>query len=130
MREAVGGSMLFYIVIAFLILYIVFVGFVMNYASAYRAANYAISRIESCNGNISGGCELDSVPVTKEQLEIDIKNKFAYTGGLILDCTNVGNIGMMYKAQLKISFDLPALEDLGWFYVQSESRTIYGTRCP
>ena len=50
MREAVGGSLLMYLIIPIIIIFIVFIGFIMRYASAYRAANFIVTQIESCQG--------------------------------------------------------------------------------
>ncbi len=51
MREALGGSLLLYLIIPIIVLFIFFIAFIMNYASAYRAANYVVTQIENCQGH-------------------------------------------------------------------------------
>ena len=58
MREAIGSSWLIYLVIIFIMIYVFFIAFIMNYASAYRAANYVVTQIENCQGKMNdcNGC--------------------------------------------------------------------------
>ena len=60
MREAVGGSMLFYIILGFLAVYIVFMGVIINYAATYRASNYVLTRLEQTEGKIELGTSNDT----------------------------------------------------------------------
>ena len=53
MREAIGGSVLFYIILGFLAVYIVFIGIIMNYAATYRASNFVITSIEQTEGYVT-----------------------------------------------------------------------------
>ena len=50
MREAVGGTMLMYIVVVFLIVYIIFMSVVINYGRVFRVKNALISKIENDEG--------------------------------------------------------------------------------
>ena len=123
MREAVGGAMLFYIVIAFLIIYIVFIGFIMNYASAYRAANYVVTQIENCQAEMSkcGGNDFSRISET-------IKNKYKYMGNIERCCLDNSRSGSVYRVSLNVEFELPMLGKFSPFKVKAETKTI-GVSC-
>ena len=50
MRESIGGTMLFWIVLFFLSIFITFLAFVMKYARVYRMKNSIINYIERDEG--------------------------------------------------------------------------------
>lgn len=50
MRESIGGTMLFWIVLFFLSIFITFLAFVMKYAHVYRMKNSVINYIERQEG--------------------------------------------------------------------------------
>ena len=56
MRDAMGGSILFYIILGFIGIFIVFIAIIMNYASAYRTNNYVVNMIEQTEGTIEFDC--------------------------------------------------------------------------
>lgn len=127
MREAVGSSMLFYIVITFLIIYISFIAFIMNYASAYRAANYVITQIEACQGNMDN-CSGNSL----KKIEEHITKKYRYivkNGNTSYCCFNNARGGSVYRVTLKVEFDLPIIGIVNPFSVKAETKTIYGVKC-
>ena len=123
MRDAVGGSLLLYILIPVIVLIIVFIGFIMNYASAYRAANYVISQIESCDANMNN-CDHSSMDIVKE----NIKDMYGYLGNVGVCCID-NNKGSVYRTTLNVEFELPLLGKFSPFNVRSESKTIYGVSC-
>ena len=123
MREAVGGSLLFYIVITFLVIYIVFIGFIMNYASAYRAGNYVVSQIEACEADMNN-CGRTNF----SQIKDDIKSKYRYLGDVKYCCYNNAK-GSVYRATLSVEFELPLIGKVSPFLVKSETKTIYGVSC-
>ena len=53
MREAIGSSWMIYMVMTFIMVYVFFISFIMNYAAAYRAANYVVTQIENCQGRMN-----------------------------------------------------------------------------
>ena len=122
MREAFGGTMIMYILIPVLFLFIVFIAFIMNYASAYRASNYVISQIETCDANLSSdtGCKHGS----KTSIEDYIREKYHYNNGISY-CYIQNKKGTIYRALLKVAFDLPLIGRVGVYKVVSESKTIY-----
>ena len=46
MREAIGGTILLYIVLIFLFVYIAFMAIVINYGRVFRSKNAVVSYIE------------------------------------------------------------------------------------
>lgn len=132
MREAIGGSYIIYIAIIFIMVYIFFVGFVMNYAAAYRAANYVVSQIENCQGRMDNCDNTNMEIITK-----DVKKKYNYVtpkrapnsnGILSPTCLKNGN-GVIYRVELPVEFDLPLLGGLRWMTVKAETKTIQNTTC-
>ena len=118
MREAIGGSMLMYILIPFIFMFIVFIAFIMNYASAYRSANYVISQIETCNGAFNNCDHFDF-----SKLRNNLKTKYHYDDSVNISCTSNG-MGNVYKATLHVSFDMPFFGRIGVYNVNSETRTM------
>ncbi len=127
MREAVGGTLLTYIIIPIIILLIVFIAFIMNYASAYRAANYIVTQIETCNANM-GGCSSDGKDKNLDTIKEDVKNKYGYIGDINYCCYDNAK-GSVYKTTVYVAFDLPMWKQVPVFSVKSESKTIYGVSC-
>ena len=50
MREAIGGTYLYYIFIVFIIIIVGFLAVLLNYMSAYRASNHIITVLEQSEG--------------------------------------------------------------------------------
>ncbi len=123
MREAIGSSWLVYILVIFLLIYIFFMGFVMRYASAYRAANYVVTQIENCQARCADNLD---------EFKSAIRSKYRYiegkTGGLSISCSNNGN-GSVYRVELVIDFDVPLLGTVRPFNVRAETKTIQNYSC-
>ena len=132
MREAIGGSYIIYIAVIFIMIYIFFVGFLMNYAAAYRAANYVITQIENCQGKMDN-CDITNL----EKITQDIKKKYNYitpkrapnTNGIISPACLANGDGVIYRVELPVEFDLPLLGGLRWMTVKAETKTIHDTSC-
>lgn len=122
MREAIGGSMLMYFIIPFIFLFVVFIAFVMNYASAYRSANFAVSQIETCNGVFNGCGHFDF-----DNLVNKLKAKYHYGDSVDISCTENG-VGTVYNVTLHVSFDMPFVGRVGVYDVKSETRTLQGNK--
>lgn len=124
MREAMGGSLLYYIIIPIIFLFIVFIAFIMNYASAYRASNYVISQIETCDADVS---HCNHLPDGLNTIGESIRKKYYYTGGFSIDslCYVQNSKGTVYRVALPVYFDLPLIGRVGVYNVISESKTIY-----
>ncbi len=122
MREAIGGSMLFYILIPVLFLLITFMAFIMSYASAYRASNYIITQIETCDGTLAKDmCNHNDV----DRVEKYVREHYHYTNDIDY-CYITNSKGTMFKVTLYVSFDIPLLgDDIFRIPVGTETKTIY-----
>ena len=127
MREAVGGSLLLYLVIPIIIIFIVFIGFIMNYAAAYRAANYVVSQIENCQGRMNKCGKYDSQwkQTITDQVRIDYKYKTP-DNSVIKSCyVENGKDNYVFRVSLPISFDIPLLGVVKPMVVKAETKTIH-----
>ena len=98
MREAIGGTMLMYIVIFFLFVYIAFMAVVINYGRVFRVKNGLISYIENSEG-------ISNVDGVKAKA-----NELGYAGGRIEICyTNAGK-NTYYSVRVWISFQMPLVD--------------------
>ena len=121
MREAVGGSLLLYLFIPIIILIIFFVAFIMNYASAYRAANYVVTQIENCQGRMTKECK-DFKTIYNE-----VKDNYHYISPdkKISPCyISNGSDSYVFRVSLPVSFDMPMLGNISWFMVTAETKSI------
>ena len=124
MREAVGGSLLLYLIIPIIILFIVFIGFIMNYASAYRAANYVVTQIENCQGRMD-----DCGNVSMKKITDTIREKYSY---ITKDRKNVepcyiqNGDSYVFRVNLPVSFDLPIIGNFNPVNVKAETKSING----
>ena len=125
MREAVGGSMLFYIMIGFIFIFIVFIAIIMNYAAAYRASNYAITMIERTEGNVSVGNSSDSAGSNTIVGKLKARN---YYNTLKITCSENSN-GAIYKVVTTVPFKLPLVEVELNLAIKNETKTIYNVKC-
>lgn len=102
MREAIGGTMLMYIVLFFLIIYIFFMAVVINYGRVFRAKNSLITYIEAEEGFKDGAV---SAFLAKA-------NSVGYTSGALDVCYTQGNGDTKYFAvRLYITFQLPLVDN-------------------
>ena len=122
MREAVGGSLLLYLIIPIIIIFIVFIGFIMNYASAYRAANYIVTQIETCQGR--SDCK------SNWSTEV-VSNKYHYVGPATVSCRSVDGVtnAVVYDVNLKVVFDLPIIGSFNAYSVKSETKSMHNNTC-
>ena len=122
MRDAIGSTWLIYLVIVFLLVYIFFIGFVMNYASAYRAANYIVTQIESCQGYTD--CRSNW---SKEY----VSSKYHYVGPAKISCRKIDGItnAVTYDVELKVVFDLPFVGSFNAYSVKSETKSMHNNTC-
>lgn len=122
MREAVGGSLLMYLIIPIIIVFIVFIGFIMNYASAYRAANYIVTQIESCQGYSDCKSNWD-----KEY----VSSKYHYAGPATVSCRKIDGVtnAVTYDVELQVVFDLPIFGSFNAYSVKSETKSMHNSTC-
>lgn len=132
MREAISGSVLFYIVIPIIIVFVVFIGFIMRYASTYRAANYVITQIENCQGRMEDCDNINMQDITR-----NVKEKYSYvtpkispnSNGIITPICLPNGSGVVYRVELPVEFDVPLLGGIRWMTVKAETKTIPDTMC-
>lgn len=125
MREAVGGSMLFYIIIGFLFIYIVFIGVIMNYAATYRASNYVLTTLEETEGKAKLGTKNDTSESGSLYGNLRARH---YYNDLVVCCSDNSH-GAVFKITTTVTFTLPLLDiDLD-LNINNETKTIYGVKC-
>ena len=126
MKDAVGSSILLTIILAFLAIFIIFIAFIMNYATAYRASNYVVTMLERTEGNIDIGTKNNS-KAGDDDLTGYLKQRL-YHGDLFLVCNDNQN-GAVFKVTTMIQFDLPLIDVHLPIYINNETKTIYDVYC-
>ena len=118
MREAIGGSWILYIFFVILFVFVCFMAFVMNYASAYRTNNYIVSKVEQYEGN-----------VVKSNLQSEVKSAYGYTGDIQCTCKDLGNdLGSVYTVKTFVTFELPLIDTFN-IGITTDSKTVYNVKC-
>ena len=117
MREAVGGSLLFYIMIGFIFIYIVFIAVIMNYAATYRASNYVITALEESEGEVNRTTLIES---------LQDRN---YYNGLSITCSENSNGDAVYRVTTYVNFDVPLIDAHLRLAINNETKAIYGEPC-
>lgn len=117
MREAVGGSILFYIILGFLVVYIVFIGVIMNYAATYRASNYVITALEESEGEVNRTTLIES---------LQDRN---YYNDLSITCSENSNGDAVYRVTTYVNFDVPLIDAHLRLAINNETKAIYGEPC-
>ena len=117
MREAVGGSLLFYIMIGFIFIYIVFIAVIMNYAATYRASNYVITALEESEGEVNRTTLIES---------LQDRN---YYNDLSITCSENSNGDAVYRVTTYVNFDVPLIDAHLRLAITNETKAIYGERC-
>ena len=128
MREAVGGSILFYIILGFIGVFIVFIAIIMNYASAYRTNNYVLNMIEQTEGRKSFGTESDD---TSQDTLVGYLKRNNYYNGLNVSCTDNDN-GAVFHVKTYINIYIPLIMSEGQGFkvpINNDTKTIYGVSC-
>ena len=104
MREAIGGTVLMYLVLFFLIVYIFFMAVVINYGRVFRAKNALVSYIED-----NEGFKDSTLPDFLKKA-----NEVGYTSGAIDLCYTQPNLSVDTKyffVRLYITFQLPLISN-------------------
>ena len=122
MREAIGGALLYYIIIPIIVIFIVFIGFIMRYASAYRAANYIVTQIETCQGYNDCDSNWDADYVS---------SKYHYKGPVQISCRKINGVSnaVAYNVKLSVEFDLPFAGKFSAFSVNAETKSMHNNTC-
>ena len=126
MKDAIGSSVLFYVILIFLAIFIIFIAFIMQYATAFRASNYVVTMLERTEGQIDIGSKNTSV-AGDGSLYGYLKERLYY-GNLGVSCSKNSN-GAVYKVTTQVQFKLPLLEVDLPIYISNETKTIYKVEC-
>ena len=103
MREAVGGTMLMYIVLGFLLIYIFFMAVVINYGRVFRTKNALISYIEVEEGFKTG---------IADSLVSKARNDYGYFDEIYACYTYDETRDITYfTVELEITFQLPMVSN-------------------
>ena len=121
MREAVGGSLLFYIIIGIIFVFIVFIGFIMSYAASYRASNYVLTMIERTEGEVAIGYKSDQEG--ENTLYGALKSR-KYYNDLDVCCVENSN-GSIYRIKTYVPFRLPMIDVSLNLEIANETKTIW-----
>ena len=131
MKDAIGSSVLFYVILIFLAIFIIFIAFIMQYATAFRASNYVVTMLERTEGQIDIGSKDTSV-AGDGSLYGYLKERLYY-GKLDVACSVIGNPnttgGAVYRVTTQVQFKLPLLEVDLPIYINNETKTIYKVGC-
>ncbi len=114
MRESIGGTMLFWIVLFFMSIFIVFMASVIRYARVYKIKNSMINYIEKQEGI-----------KTKEEFEETLLNLGYPTTGEYKFCRTItGETGGYYTLSLYADFELPFVGNVIKVEIKGETRQI------
>lgn len=105
MRESIGGSMLFYIVLFFLSIFIVFLASVIRYARVYRIKNAVLNYIER-NEGIENPSDIEGILTSMSYRE---------NGKYKICKKKAGEHGIYYNVELYAVFELPIAGN--WFHI-------------
>ena len=123
MRESIGGTVLFFIILGFLALFIIFIAMIMNYASAYRTSNYVVNMIEQTEGRVAynnnGGESL-----------VDYLARNRYHNGLDVTCSDIeGQNASVFHVTTYIYFELPMIGLNLEIPIKNDTKAIYNVSC-
>ena len=118
MREAIGGTYLFWGFLFVIFVYVAFIAVIMNYASAYRTNNYIVSEVENLEGN-----------VTWRSVKNTVRNAYNYADNVGFCCSKNASGGVVYKVETYIDFEIPLLTVKFRIPITNESKTIYNGTC-
>lgn len=103
MRESIGGTMLFWIVLFFLSIFIFFLASVIRYARVYKIKNSLINYIERSEG-IESRSEIEN-----KLTEFGYDGKNSYVVCRFSSTDSSFYTGVIYKVLLYADFELPIL---------------------
>lgn len=128
MREAVGGSVLFMIILGFIAVYIVFIAVIMNYAATYRANNYVVTRIEQTEGLVNLGTRQDT-PCNSQNKYGDsctlysVLKSMNYNNELKIRC-DASHVGSIYTVSTVVNFEIPLIGINIPLWINNQTKTV------
>lgn len=114
MRESIGGTMLFWIVLFFMTIFIAFMAAIIHYARVYKIKNSMVNYIERAEG-IKSQSEFESV---LSGLGYPIKEGYQI-------CRRItGEVGGFYSLSLFANFSMPFVPNAVRVEIRGETRQI------
>ena len=105
MRESIGGSMLFYIVLFFLSIFIFFIASVIRYARVYKIKNSMVNYVERNEGFLN-----------KSEFDDELSKLGYQENGRYKVCRYFpSELGGYYYIELYATFELPIVGN--WFFI-------------
>ncbi len=139
MRESIGGTWIFSIVIVFIVLFTGYLAISVNYSKAFKVKNGIIEEIEENEGHndsaeetiekyltsngyfVYGTCASDETGYIRQNVQ---SNKYKYCVKKIVN--NSGTIpSSRYYVRVFFKLDLPMLGDLLTFPITGETKAVY-----
>lgn len=143
MREAIGGTWIYQLVIIFMLIFVAFLALTMNYTKAFKVKNDVLSIIEkyegmskksipivnnyllssgyrtmgSCRDGEVGSQDLKSTVLKKAASD----QKYYYCVSKISTATVANDYRAKYKIRIFLKFDLPVIGNLFTFEVEGTS---------
>lgn len=142
MREAIGGTWLFGLVITFIVFFASFLAISINYSRAFNVKNNVVDLIEKYEGNnckarkkignylndvgylVTGTCPDDYLPYDLEGNKIVGSQRAYYC--VAKDEANTDTLNKSYyRVMVFFRIDLPVIGRLTTFRIKGESAAIY-----
>jgi hypothetical protein len=145
MREAIGGTWIFSIVIVFIVLFSSYLALSINYSKAFKVKNGIINIIEKDEGisgtstgeistylsnigyNVYGSCDTSNGEKGYENSTGEFTTKYKYCVTTISPNTNENNDlpKTYFKVTVFFRIDLPILGSIFVFPITGETKAIY-----
>lgn len=142
MREAIGGTWLFGLVITFIVLFASFLAVSINYSKAFNVKNNIVDLISKYEGNncgarkkigtylkdvgylVPGKCEAGYDGYNLDGSKVNSNSKAYYC---VSSDENVGTVltKKYYRVLVFFRIDLPMIGDLTTFKIKGETESIY-----
>lgn len=119
MKDAMGSTVLFYIILGFIGVFIFFIAIIMEYAVTYRTNNYVVTAVEQSEGGIP-----------YKNLTEDLKRR-KYYGNLKILCADNSN-GAVFQITTYIQIHIPIIFKEGEGLnvpITNDTKTIYNVFC-
>lgn len=149
MRESVGGTWLFGLVITFMLLFVAYLTVMINYSTAFKNKNEVVSIIEKYEGLSSG--DTNSISIINNYLKNSGYNATGkcdeeWYGATSLDssanliekadnayyCVKYNSTGKQigyFDVKLFLKFDLPVFGQIGRFKINGQTIKIHNAQC-
>ncbi len=130
MQESIGATLIFKIVMVFIVIFIALLALAVKYANAFVMKNNIINIIEKCEGPVND-CATPLIGAITSKLEPAIKPEIITDKAIYNE--NAGLCSKSYRVVTKINFQLPFVQGL-IINISGQTKLIYdmsstGTSC-